>query len=180
MARSKKEIDKELMYKKLMPTANVAADNIEQPESENAAKSVVSQPVPAAAPAVSAPVQPPAAPSVSAPSGVPAAENVPSPLPSAAAAIISGSVPEPQGEVVNVMELMVNARIAAAMEKFRCCTCDKCKKDVTAITLNKLIPCYILSTDDAKRIEAEAKFAGQVATGIVQAILTVKARPTHD
>lgn len=172
MARSKKEIDKELMYKKLMPTANAA-------ESEAEPKAAEAEPA-AAPPAekkASALTPPPAA---AAPAPKPEAKAPAADISAAAAAIVSGSAPLEEGELVNVMELMVNARIDAAMEKFRCCTCDKCKKDVTAITLNKLVPCYILSTDDKKRGEAEAKFAGQVATGIVQAILTVKARPTHD
>lgn len=162
-----------------MPTAAAEANESEAAPMADATQSAA----PVAEPNAATPVT---VPSANVAGAAPMAASVPAPpaivkaAPSPAAAIVSGTVPHENVELVNIMELLVNERIDAALEKFRCCTCDKCKKDVTAITLNKLVPCYIVSSDETKRTDAESKFAGQVATGLVQAILTVKARPTHE
>lgn len=195
MARSKKEIDKELMYKKLMPTAQINAvgeeisntpsvplpitEDVPQVAEVEAAPANIVEPTAEPTAPTAETVAPPQ-PAAAEPLVPPVASAASQPVSSAAAAFVSGNVPAQEGELINVMETLVEQRIDAAIEKFRCCNCEKCRQDVSAITLNKLAPCYIVSTDNAKRIESEAKYAGQVATAIVQAILTVKARPTHN
>ncbi|MEG1366959.1 MAG: late competence development ComFB family protein [Oscillospiraceae bacterium] len=196
MARSKKEIDKELMYKKIMPTA---MQNDEEPETVANAPAPISAPVqepvppvvaePAAdlapAPAPTAEAVPmPAAPIAekladAVPSEAIPSEAVSQPIPSAAP-VIEASAPEvTANEPVNIMEILLESRLDAAMDKFRCCNCDKCRKDIIAITLNKLPPYYITTQDPEKMADAESKYAGQVATALVQAILIVKSHPSH-
>ena len=179
MARSKKEIDKELMYKKIMPSNTV---NDEEP-AETALTPAAAPSVNSAAPA--APTEMPAQ-AEAVPAAPEAALEAPSPAPQAPA--ITTAAPQapqtapapPENEPVNIMELLLESRLDAAMEKFRCCMCDKCRKDVIAITLNKLPPYYIATQDAAKMAAAEAKYAGQVATALVQAILVVKSHPSHE
>ncbi|MEG2660766.1 MAG: late competence development ComFB family protein [Oscillospiraceae bacterium] len=191
MARSKKEIDKELMYKKIMPTA---MQNDEEPETvanapapifapaQEPVPPVVAEPVADLAP-VPAPTAE-AAPMPAAPIAEELAEAIPSeavsqPIPSAAP-VVEAAAPEAIAtEPVNIMEILLESRLDAAMDKFRCCNCDKCRKDIIAITLNKLPPYYITTQDPEKMADAESKYAGQVATALVQAILIVKSHPSH-
>ncbi|XYW68664.1 late competence development ComFB family protein [Oscillospiraceae bacterium LTW-04] len=81
--------------------------------------------------------------------------------------------------LVNLMEAFVEKRLDAALKKFKCCTCERCRKDVLAITLNKLPPLYVIEDDPDIRDLHERERAAQVATALVQAILAVKANPTH-
>ncbi|MEG1125240.1 MAG: late competence development ComFB family protein [Oscillospiraceae bacterium] len=192
MARSKKEIDKELMYKKIMPTA---MQNDEEPETAANAPAPIATPVPPVAtePVVDlAPTPAPTAEAVpvqaapvaeeladAAPSEAIPSEAVSQPMPSAAP-VIEAAAPEAIAtEPVNIMEILLESRLDAAMDKFRCCNCDKCRKDIIAITLNKLPPYYITTQDPEKMADAESKYAGQVATALVQAILIVKSHPSH-
>ncbi|MEG1699540.1 MAG: late competence development ComFB family protein, partial [Oscillospiraceae bacterium] len=97
-----------------------------------------------------------------------------------AAPVVEAAAPEAIAtEPVNIMEILLESRLDAAMDKFRCCNCDKCRKDIIAITLNKLPPYYITTQDPEKMADAESKYAGQVATALVQAILIVKSHPSH-
>ncbi|MEG2501157.1 MAG: late competence development ComFB family protein, partial [Oscillospiraceae bacterium] len=125
-----------------------------------------------------------AAPVQSAPIAEELAEAIPSEAvsqPTASAApVVEVAVPEATAnEPVNIMEILLESRLDAAMDKFRCCNCDKCRKDIIAITLNKLPPYYITTQDPEKMADAESKYAGQVATALVQAILIVKSHPSH-
>lgn len=81
--------------------------------------------------------------------------------------------------LVNIMEYLVIDRLDAVFDKFNCCKCDKCKKDVAAIALNKLPPKYVV-TDPDKIPELVAKENGSDAsTALIQGILKVRAHPRH-
>ncbi|MEG0339231.1 MAG: late competence development ComFB family protein [Oscillospiraceae bacterium] len=162
MARSKKEIDKELMYKKIMPTASIADDNeppVERTASQPIQAPVYTQPEPLA-PAAKAAIPRPTLQYAQPP------EQTFAPAP-------------PEAEPINIMEILLESRLDSAIEKFHCCTCDKCRKNITTLTLNKLPPCYVATQDASKMQEAESQYAGQVATALVQAILNVKSHPSH-
>ena len=57
--------------------------------------------------------------------------------------------PEPDFAAINVMEHIVRDKIIYFMRQFDVCTCDRCKADVTALTLNGLMPKYIVTTKAA-------------------------------
>ncbi|MEG1568414.1 MAG: late competence development ComFB family protein [Oscillospiraceae bacterium] len=194
MARSKKEIDKELMYKKIMPTAT--QNDVEAEATANApapiavpaqepVPPVATEPVADLAPTPTAEAMPVQAAPVAeeladaAPSEAIPSDAVSQPI-APAAPVVEAAAPEAIAtEPVNIMEILLESRLDAAMDKFRCCNCDKCRKDIIAITLNKLPPYYITTQDPEKMADAESKYAGQVATALVQAILIVKSHPSH-
>lgn len=153
MSKTRTEIDKEIMYRKIMPTA--------------AKKSSVPAKEPAEQPAFS---------------GVP-------PLPAAASmakAILRPTVTMPVRQeqeviLVNLMEELVLARLDATVDRFNCCKCDKCKKDIAALALNRLPPRYVVmkEQDEERRRQNEVIHASEVTGALVQAILVVKKQPRH-
>lgn len=150
MPKNKTEIDKELMYRKIMPSAvkplhsTSAADSPEHPA--------------------------PRMPLTSATSGI---------KPASASGI---KLPESQNMIlVNIMEDMVLSRLDTTLKRFNCCKCNKCKKDIAAIALNRLAPKYVVisDTDTAKRQQIEEQCSSEVTGALVQAILAVKKEPRH-
>lgn len=156
MAKSRNEIDKEIMYRKIMPTA--------------ARKNAVQEPADAAAqPAVSPGIQ----------AGVPNAVSM-------AKAVRRPGVTIPFKEdqdmvLVNLMEDLVASRVDATLDRFNCCKCNKCKKDIVALALNRLKPRYVVmrENDGERRKAAEEQYGSEVTSALVQAILVVKKEPRH-
>ena len=83
--------------------------------------------------------------------------------------------------LVNLMEELVLTRLDSTIQRFNCCRCDKCKKDIAALALNRLAPHYtvIEGNRELKQKEAEEKYASEVTGALVQAILVVKKEPRH-
>lgn len=211
MARSKKDIDKERMYQKILPTAKQPEASVEQQVT------VIQQPTPVVrqvepvtviqqtAPAAPQPVvQPVVQPAVNAqPAAViqpaaavaqpepisaapqheaavqPAAVPVPAAAPVPSPAQIPAQQPAPQLLPVNLMEGFVASRIDEVMRKFKCCDCDKCRRDILAMTLNKLPPLYVLEDDLNTRDQREKERSADVAAALVKSVLAVKANPRH-
>ena len=145
MASKRMEIDKEAMFRKIMPGST--------------------PPGAAAEAASSPPSEPPA-------SAVPASATI---LPSSRIQVRNEST----HIVANVMEKVVLERLDDAFSKFKCCKCDRCRKDVVALALNKLPPRYVVV--DEKDISAYAAMinTAEVTTAIVQAVLQVRSNPRH-
>ena len=160
MARSKKEIAKELMYQKILPTSS-------QSEEEKKAPVTMVDPVLFATKQAEEEKQPEIA-------FVP--EPAPKPVPAPAPEPV---VEEQPAQLVNLMEGFVEARIDEVMHKFNCCTCDKCRQDILAMTLNKLPPFYVLEDDLNIRDQKEKERSADVAAALVKAVLAVKANPNH-
>lgn len=143
MARSKREIDKDAMYRKIMPSyaKNLSTESnstdkpadVEEPKPENESSA-----------------------------------GKPSKL-------------ENQNVLVNLMEELVFSKLDAALARFNCCKCDKCKKEIAAIALNKLQAKYVVMDDNNKAMFSitEQQHSTEVTTALVQAILAVKANPKH-
>lgn len=81
--------------------------------------------------------------------------------------------------LINLMERLVVDRLDGAFTKFKCCRCDKCKKDVAALALNKLPPKYAVVEPEKATELADALEGHEVSTAIVQAIIRVRANPRH-
>ena len=60
--------------------------------------------------------------------------------------------------VINTMEFWVEKCMAEVIAKSDVCTCDKCLKDIYALTLNRLKPNYIISTKGINSKELDSKF----------------------
>lgn len=83
--------------------------------------------------------------------------------------------------LVNLMEELVISRLESTLMRFNCCKCNKCKKDIAALALNRLAPKYVVinRNDEEKRKAAEAEYGSEVTGALVQAIMVVKKEPRH-
>lgn len=81
--------------------------------------------------------------------------------------------------LVNLMEQLVADRLDSAFDKFKCCRCDKCRRDVAAYALNLLPPHYVVAEpDELPGLLAQCS-TKEVFTALVKAILYVKSNPKH-
>ncbi len=155
MARTKKDIGKETMYNKIMPTTK--AGKAAQPD-EQAQDILMEQAAPATG------------------------EQAPEPSAQGSLFRQPGGVSLTEGQplvLINLMERLVAERLNSALGRFNCCKCDRCKKDVAAIALNKLPPQYVV-VEKNMLMELLAKQANlDVTTAIIQAILLVRDNPRH-
>lgn len=152
MARTKKEIDKELMYKKLMPSGPKAIK-----ASEDAAEQTSY-----------------------APNLRPEAEEPFTPRRSAERRDVEVPFMDTQStELVNAMESVVLDKLDSVLAKFKCCKCDRCKKDIVAIALNKLSPKYMVLPHGQPVPDIDPQTNAAVITAMIQAVLEVRAHPRH-
>jgi hypothetical protein len=155
MSRSKREIDKELMYKKLMPSGSSAIRAAEE-ERTPAPKAPPAAPFPAAVQQEDAFHRPPVPRRVS----IPALDNHPM-------------------VVVNTMESLVLQKLESVLERFSCCRCDRCKKDIVALALNKLPPKYRVMAEGQAVPDADPQTNAQIVSAMIQAVIKVRANPRH-
>ncbi len=99
--------------------------------------------------------------------------------------IVEESTPLPQPTpflqpkvLVNVAELAVKERIEEAMDKFKCCQCDHCVKDVLALAVNNLPPKYIVRNELDQVLEIR-RYDADVISALVNAVIKVKQNPRH-
>ena len=157
MAKNKKEIDRDLMYQKLMPSVTRVTETEANPTPPAPFQDSVipSSPTP--------------------PASVVAASPAPAP-------IIAKPI-EPKKihntVLVNIMESIVLEKLDSAIARFNCCQCDKCKKDIIAITLNKLPPKYMVFEENRMPEILAKQESAQVTAALVQSILKVKSEPRH-
>ena len=154
MAKTKKEIDKELMYKKLMPSGPKAAKTAPQEDEPETSSNIqnlsvnVEEPLPQHRTVVRREV------------GVPFMDTQPT-------------------IVVNAMETVVLEKLESVLAKFKCCKCDRCKKDIVALALNKLSPKYMVLLDGQPTPDIDPQTNAEVVTAMIQAVLAVRAHPRH-
>jgi competence protein ComFB len=80
--------------------------------------------------------------------------------------------------LVNIAEYAVKNRLDEALSRFNCCKCDRCVKDIIAISLNTLSVKYVVVYE--KDIDQEIKkYDGKVIDALVSAIIRVKNHPRH-
>lgn len=148
-ARSRSEIDKDIMYSKIMPTGLTDLYRTPDPEPSEDGE----------APAPPAPV-PPAPPELLRRGGVQVHEKN-------------------SAAVINLMELLVTEKLDAAFDKFNCCKCNKCRKDAAAIALNNLHPKYVVIDPDQADALLTKEMYAEATAAIVKAILVVRTHPRH-
>lgn len=90
---------------------------------------------------------------------------------------------EEKDEVIlyNITEKLVLNKLDSTLKKMNCCKCDRCKKDVVALALNNLKPIYVVATKDEveKKIKEYDKIGLQVTTAVLKSALTVRKNPRH-
>ena len=92
------------------------------------------------------------------------------------------SEPEPDFVRLNIMESIVADKIIYYMRQFDVCTCDRCVADTTALTLNGLLPKYIVTTPAA--VDPLVSFytnrlISDVTVEATKACMIVKENPRH-
>lgn len=90
--------------------------------------------------------------------------------------------PEPDFAAINVMEHIVRDKIIYFMRQFDVCTCDRCKADVTALTLNGLMPKYIVTTKaavDPLLSYYTNRLISDVTVEATKSCMIVKENPRH-
>jgi len=155
MAKIKKTFDRELMYKKIMPT-NLKKDTEQAEEVET----IVSN----------------------ADRKYPADINIPKETSIFQNKEVNIKR-EGKSEVIlyNVIEKLVMNKLDATLRKMNCCRCDRCKEDIVAIALNNLKPMYIVASkeDINRKIEELGEIGSEVTTEVIKAVLTVRKSPRH-
>lgn len=81
----------------------------------------------------------------------------------------------------NVMEKLVMDKLDITLKKMNCCRCDRCKKDIIAMALNKLKPMYVVATKEEinKKMNEFDKLGLEVTTAVLKAVLRVRKEPRH-
>lgn len=108
---------------------------------------------------------------------------VPEPAPEPAAAPEPEPEPEPDFVYLNVMEEIVKDKIIYFMRQFDVCTCERCKADTIALTMNGLLPKYIVTTPaavDPLVSYYTNRLISDVTVEATKACMTVKDNPRHD
>lgn len=96
----------------------------------------------------------------------------------------ANTVPEPEPDFVylNVMEEIVKDKIIYFMRQFDLCTCERCKADTIALTMNGLMPKYIVTTPAAVAPLVSYytnRLIPDVTVEAIKACMTVKDNPRH-
>ena len=86
--------------------------------------------------------------------------------------------------IFNVMEHMVDAKLAELLPKSNCCKCEKCTDDIRALALNRL-PSKYVSTDAGElftRVNSsmEQQSSLDINFAVYSAIEFVSSHPHHD
>ncbi len=86
-------------------------------------------------------------------------------------------------EIKNYMEICVEHAMPTIMEAMGTCTCDLCKLDIMAISLNSLPPKYIVTNKGmmySKLQKFEVQFNADVVSAITKACEIVRKHPRHE
>ena len=83
--------------------------------------------------------------------------------------------------LVNVNYELVASRVDDVIKRFKCCDCERCKKDVIALAMNSLGSQYKVAREKREEIlkhSTQGKIQ-EVSAALVQAVIKVKASPRH-
>lgn len=154
MAKIKKTFDKELMYKKIMPTNLKKEQETSIITNENSNVEVVEQ------------------------KDKIINEKETSIFRNKELNFIIGE----KSEIIlyNVMEKLVLDKLDVTLKKMNCCRCDRCKEDIIALALNNLKPMYIVASKDEINNKINELDKGlEVTTAVLKAVLSVRKNPRH-
>ena len=81
--------------------------------------------------------------------------------------------------LVNTMESVVLEKLDSVLSRMQCCKCDRCKKDIVAMALNRLPPKYMVLVEGQPTPDINPQSNAQVVAAMIQAVLAVRAHPRH-
>ncbi|WP_394523112.1 late competence development ComFB family protein [Lacrimispora sp. JR3] len=90
--------------------------------------------------------------------------------------------PIPTYQYVNVMEYIVKSLVDTYVSKFDTCSCGRCVADITALTLTKLAPKYIVVESNSASPLLNFytnRYSQQVIVEITKSCFVVKQNPHH-
>lgn len=81
----------------------------------------------------------------------------------------------------NFVEEIMLDKLEHTMRVLRVCTCERCQKDIMAITLNNLPSAYAVmpNDDQGREKKVRGEYEVKVTSALIQAIQLVKAQPRH-
>jgi competence protein ComFB len=119
---------------------------------------------------------------------IPDPESIPGPGPTTAPKQETEAISEPEAEpepdfvYVNIMESIVKDKIIYFMRQFDVCTCERCVADTIALTMNGLMPRYIVTSPaavDPLISFYTNKLISDVTVEATKACIVVKDNPRH-
>lgn len=157
MAKTKKTFDKELMYKKIMPTT--FKKNVDQLNNEEITEDTLDDLSLSINGIVNDNVN-----SIFQNKEIPLSRNV-----------------KDEAILYNLTEKLVLEKLDATLKKMNCCKCDRCKEDIVALSLNSLKPMYVVATKDEikNKITNSGELGIQVTTAVLKSVLAVRKKPRH-
>lgn len=189
-SKKRREIDKETMFNKIMPTHLLDPDAgddddirvetvkqviVKQTPEEESKRIVHDPPVPE-------PPAPPEPEPVPAPDPEPVPEPEPEPEPPKPKKRTRTTKKKTEAELpryINLTELLVLGKLESMMDKFKCCHCDACRQAIAMHALNTLPPQYCYATNDEIKEMLLRCDSSAVIACMVQAIMQIRANPPH-
>lgn len=150
MAKTKKELDKDLMFSKIMPALN------SNPFYADASsdKTVTEAETEAGSCTLSA-------------------------LRDKIFARCSDFVPAEMTATINIMENLVLKNVESVIQRFNVCGCDRCRCDICAYALNNLPPRYVV-IQPSKIEKVEAEISNKIIfDALIKAAIQVRSNPHH-
>lgn len=87
-------------------------------------------------------------------------------------------------KLVNTMENAVAAQLKDIQSRFpKACFCERCQRDILALTLNALPPRYVVTEEGgvyARTAELRQQYRTDITIALIQAINKVYENPRHD
>ena len=88
----------------------------------------------------------------------------------------------PGTQLINVVFLLLNEQLGTVMERFHCCTCEKCAAAVSLEVMKRYPPVIVKikrksDADEVNRVAAEHR--SEIISALTKAVITVKANPPH-
>lgn len=87
----------------------------------------------------------------------------------------------PKTVSVNIISDLIQENLITVLERFRCCTCEKCMKYISLEALNQIQPKYV-STEDVSEeeiSELKEKHKTSVVSVLLKIALQIKSNPIH-
>ena len=88
----------------------------------------------------------------------------------------------PAFQIINVTFLLINEQLGQVMERFHCCTCEKCAAAVSLEVMKRYPPVIVKikrksDADEVNRLAVEHR--SEIISALTKAVITVKANPPH-
>lgn len=92
---------------------------------------------------------------------------------------VDSNVPKAVG--INIISELVQENLPIVLERFRCCSCEICKAELTVAALNQIPPQYAYVTNKSfdEVNSLKGKYKGSVINVLVKLVINIKSNPIH-